>query len=821
MTASEMKRRLLYCGDPVAALDGITVSGRRLNAAKALGPLANCPVPTYTVSIATARGGTASVSPALASYPIETPITLTAAPDPGFVFAGWQINGVGGGSANPLTFPIVADLAVEPVFVRPTPFEHFDGVTAPVLPPGWTTSQTAAPCQSGNAEPWRTQAAAADTDPNAAFAGTPPCVSDKVLLSPSFAVSNDHTRLMFRHRYDLEADIARTTFFDGAVLEIAIAGGAFADIVAAGGSFLTNGYRGTIDDCCENPLGGRRGWGGLSSGWVTTVVTLPPAAAGQEVRLRWRLGTDHLLARTGWWVDSIVIDPDEPTALSVDDADGPYGGTATLSATLSANGAGVAGKAIAFTIGGAPACGAPGAPACPITGSDGVATLPAAGLAGRTIGAHPGAIGASFAGDVSHDASAGTADLIVTQAAQTISFAPLPDRTLGDPPFTVVATASSGLAATFAAGPPGVCASGGPNGATITLVGPGTCTITASQPGDTNHAPAAPVAQTFAVLPSPRALTVTVQGPGVVSPGSGDYPPGPLTLTATPDAGSLFLGWTVDGQTAGWNSQLTLALDVPRAVVATFATPPSFADVPPGDPAREAIAQLAARGVIEGYGGGRFGPDDTVLRGEIAVMIVRAIGWDDVAPADTPPFVDIADMDPEIQRAIAILAERGVMLGYGNGLAGPTDPVLQHPGRLPHHPRDGRRRLLDRRDGERPGALPRHPRLVRPPARPGDLRPERRADPRPAAEPALGRLPRARPARLDGAAALAGAEQLLGHRPPPLSGRNIGPGRWQAPWRPANDRAARPRAARRSLRGMGGGGTCPWRWRQPCWRAAE
>jgi subtilisin family serine protease len=665
LTTTQLKQRLLYCGDPIPALATKTLSGRRLNAANSV---AGCSL-AFTVSITPARGGTASVTPVAPTYDIETQITLTATADTGFAFMGWQINGTGRGSANPLTFAITSNLTVVPVFARTTPFENFDTVTAPALPPGWTTSRTGATCGGGDSGPWRTVTDSWDTAPNAAFAGDPNCVSDNSLVSPAFVVPNNHTLLSFRHRYDLE------TSFDGGVLEIALGGGSFADIVAAGGSFIAGGYSGTIDTHYSNPLAGRQAWSGASGTWVTTTLTLPPAA-GQTVQLRWRLGSDNAVAKTGWWVDSIVVDRAEPTVLSVAAASGPYGGTATLSATLTAGGANVGGKTIAFTIDGTPACGTGGTPACPATGGDGVATLPNVSLAGQAAGAHPGAIGASFAGDAVYDPSSGSADLTVAKLAQTITFGALSDRLTSDPSFAVSATASSGLPVTFTAGPPAVCTASGVNGATISPVGAGTCTVTANQAGDATYAAAA-VAQQFALTANLSLLTVTIHGPGTVGPGSGNYPPGPIALTATPDTGAIFLGWTVDGTFAGWNPALALTLGGPRTVVATFLTRPGFSDVATTDPAWAAITELAARGVIKGYGDGRFGPDDPVLRAQVAALLVRAFGWDNAAPGAPSPFSDLEGLDPELQRAVAILAARGIAQGYPDGTFDPTGEVLR------------------------------------------------------------------------------------------------------------------------------------------------
>ena len=76
------------------------------------------------------------------------------------------------------------------------------------------------------------------------------------------------------------------------MLEISIGGGAFTDIITAGGSFVTGGYTGTISTGFSNPLAGRPAWGDTSAGFITTTVNLPAAAAGQNVVLRWRMGSD-------------------------------------------------------------------------------------------------------------------------------------------------------------------------------------------------------------------------------------------------------------------------------------------------------------------------------------------------------------------------------------------------------------------------------------------------------------------------------------------------------------------------------------------------
>ena len=95
----------------------------------------------------------------------------------------------------------------------------------------------------------------------------------------------------------------------------------------------------------------------------------------------------------------------------------------------------------------------------------------------------------------------------VANAAQTISFPALANRRLGDPDFTVSATASSGLAVSFAAG--GACTI---SGTRVHLTGEGRCTIGASQAGNANYNPATTVARSFTIGPRVRCRVPNVVG---------------------------------------------------------------------------------------------------------------------------------------------------------------------------------------------------------------------------------------------------------------------------------------------------------------------
>ena len=174
-----------------------------------------------------------------------------------------------------------------------------------------------------------------------------------------------------------------------------------------------------------------------------------------------------------------------------------------------------------------------------------------------------------------------------------------------------------------------------------------------------------------------RTLVLSATGSGSVS---ADPPPGMIqpggivTLTATPQAGAIFAGWTVDGVFRGWASPFTLRMDVSHAVVGTFLPRVNFTD-PTGNAAiDEAIAQLAARGIARGYGDGRYGPADPVLRAQIAALLIRTMGWQ--GETHPNPFSDQGTVDDDLWAAVGTLNYYRVARGYGDNTFRPLGDLL-------------------------------------------------------------------------------------------------------------------------------------------------
>jgi hypothetical protein len=111
---------------------------------------------------------------------------------------------------------------------------------------------------------------------------------------------------------------------------------------------------------------------------------------------------------------------------------------------------------------------------------------------------------------------------------QTITFTSLPSSaTYGNSPISITASASpSGLTVSFVSTTPPICTV---SGSTVTIKGAGTCSITASQGGNSTYSPAANVTMNMTVAQASQ--TITFPSPGNPAPNSN------VALTATSSSG--------------------------------------------------------------------------------------------------------------------------------------------------------------------------------------------------------------------------------------------------------------------------------------------
>ncbi|MFZ1807386.1 MAG: ELWxxDGT repeat protein [Cyclobacteriaceae bacterium] len=138
--------------------------------------------------------------------------------------------------------------------------------------------------------------------------------------------------------------------------------------------------------------------------------------------------------------------------------------------------------------------------------------------------------------------------LTIAKAAQSIMFDVLPDKYLSDPSFSLVATASSGLSVSYSSSNPSVATV---LGSEVTLVGPGTTTITAMQLGDQNYLVATEVEQ-------PMNITIlqSVSFDPIVSKTFGDAP---FSLDATASSG-LEVEYMIDNNAVAMLSGNTVTI---------------------------------------------------------------------------------------------------------------------------------------------------------------------------------------------------------------------------------------------------------------------
>lgn len=127
------------------------------------------------------------------------------------------------------------------------------------------------------------------------------------------------------------------------------------------------------------------------------------------------------------------------------------------------------------------------------------------------VGAGSTTITATQTGNVQYKAAPPvTQTLTVDKASQTIIFGALPTKAVNEPPFTLIASTTSNLPVSFVSSNSGVATV---LGNTLTIAGPGTTTITASQPGNANYAAATAVPRSLIII------TRIIQMPASISMG--------------------------------------------------------------------------------------------------------------------------------------------------------------------------------------------------------------------------------------------------------------------------------------------------------------
>ncbi|HDR7810565.1 TPA: S-layer homology domain-containing protein [Bacillus cereus] len=100
-----------------------------------------------------------------------------------------------------------------------------------------------------------------------------------------------------------------------------------------------------------------------------------------------------------------------------------------------------------------------------------------------------------------------------------------------------------------------------------------------------------------------------------------------------------------------------------------------FSDVPANHWSTKAIYDLTNRKVVQGYGNNIFGFGDNVTRGQVARMIYMYVKPADADASFKNPFTDIRGH--LFEKEIRALAKAGLVNGYGEGKFGPDDVLTR------------------------------------------------------------------------------------------------------------------------------------------------
>lgn len=195
----------------------------------------------------------------------------------------------------------------------------------------------------------------------------------------------------------------------------------------------------------------------------------------------------------------------------------------------------------------------------------------------------------------------------VTLSDQTITFPAITTKSIGSGAFQVTATSDSGLAVSFTSAVTSVCTV---SDGVVTPVRTGTCSITASQSGNTKYRPAVPVTRTF--------ILTGQAGAPVISSG-GIAPLFGRSSTVQPGSWVWIFGTNLATTTANWTGDYPTSLG---GVTVTINKKPAFLGyVSPTQINLEA-------------------PDDTA-RGPVEVIVTNELGAN-------VSIINLADFSPSI-----------------------------------------------------------------------------------------------------------------------------------------------------------------------------
>ena len=100
-----------------------------------------------------------------------------------------------------------------------------------------------------------------------------------------------------------------------------------------------------------------------------------------------------------------------------------------------------------------------------------------------------------------------------------------------------------------------------------------------------------------------------------------------------------------------------------------------FTDVPAGQWYTNAVAWAAANGIVDGYGDGRFGPNDTITREQMAAILYRYAqfkGYDVSNTGNLSGYTDAAQVSEWARTAMGWANAQGLITGNTATTLNPT-----------------------------------------------------------------------------------------------------------------------------------------------------
>lgn len=129
------------------------------------------------------------------------------------------------------------------------------------------------------------------------------------LESPLISVPANYTTTLY---LTFDHYVATESTWDGGIVQYQINGGSWQDVTS--GDFVFNAYNANLRSASagnDNPLAGKAAFTGTDGGsvfgsWGTSQIALG-TLPGDDLRLRWRLGTDGCNGNDGWYLDNVSV----------------------------------------------------------------------------------------------------------------------------------------------------------------------------------------------------------------------------------------------------------------------------------------------------------------------------------------------------------------------------------------------------------------------------------------------------------------------------------------------------------------------------------